>query len=45
MSVLWGWWVDGTRPDQYDAIGTVIAVIGVLVIFYYPRKGEVVSSK
>jgi small multidrug resistance family-3 protein len=27
-------------PDQYDVIGTIIAVIGILIIFYYPRKGE-----
>jgi Uncharacterised BCR, YnfA/UPF0060 family. len=27
-------------PDQYDVIGTLIAVIGILIIFYYPRKGE-----
>lgn len=45
ISVLWGWWIDGILPDQYDVIGSVIAVIGVLVLFYYPRKGEMVSSK
>jgi small multidrug resistance family-3 protein len=27
-------------PDNYDVIGTIIAVIGILIIFYYPRKGE-----
>ncbi|MGI0010044.1 MAG: YnfA family protein [Nitrosopumilaceae archaeon] len=45
MSVLWGWWIDGVSPDTYDLIGSVIAVIGVLVIFYYPRKGEKVWSR
>lgn len=45
MSVLWGWLIDGVRPDNYDIIGTIIAVIGVLVIFYYPRRGEKVWSK
>ena len=40
MSVFWGWLIDGVRPDTYDIIGTMIAVIGVLIIFYYPRKGE-----
>jgi len=40
MSVFWGWLIDGVAHDTYDIIGTVIAVIGVLVIFYYPRKGE-----
>ena len=40
MSVFWGWLIDGVMPDQYDIIGTTIAVIGILIIFYYPRKGE-----
>jgi len=40
MSVFWGWLIDGVSPDNYDIIGTIIAVIGVLIIFYYPRKGE-----
>ena len=45
MSVLWGWLIDGVRPDNYDIIGAIIAVIGVLIIFYYPRKGEKVWLK
>lgn len=45
MSILWGWWIDGTTPDLYDIIGTIIAVIGVVIIFYIPRKGETVWSK
>jgi small multidrug resistance family-3 protein len=40
MSVLWGWLVDGVAPDRYDIAGTIIAVIGVVIIFYIPRKGE-----
>jgi len=45
MSILWGWWIDGIAPDVYDVIGTIIAVIGVIIIFYIPRKGEKVWSK
>lgn len=45
MSVMWGWLVDAVPPDKYDVIGTVIAVIGVLIIYYYPRKGEKIWSK
>ncbi|MDO7696889.1 MAG: hypothetical protein MUP88_01085 [Nitrosopumilus sp.] len=40
MSVFWGWLIDGVMPDNYDILGTTIAVIGILIIFYYPRKGE-----
>ena len=45
MSVFWGWLIDEVSPDNYDIIGTIIAVVGVLIIFYYPRKGEKVWSK
>ena len=44
MSVFWGWIVDGIKPDNYDVIGAIIAVIGVLIIFYYPRKEEKIWS-
>ena len=40
ISVFWGWLIDGIIPDQYEIIGTIIAVIGILIIFYIPRKGE-----
>ncbi|WP_100183287.1 YnfA family protein [Candidatus Nitrosotenuis aquarius] len=45
MSVMWGWLIDGTQPDNYDVIGAIIAIIGVLIIYYYPRKGGKVWSK
>ncbi len=37
MSLLWGWAVDGARPDRYDWIGAVIVSIGVAVIFFPTR--------
>ena len=40
MSVFWGWLIDGVIPDIYEIIGATIAVIGILIIFYIPRKGE-----
>ena len=40
MSILWGWLIDNTPPDSYDVIGTIVAVVGVLIIYYYPRKEE-----
>jgi len=40
MSVFWGWFIDGVVPDIYEIIGATIAVIGILIIFYIPRKGE-----
>ena len=38
LSILWGWGIDGLRPDRYDILGAVIVLIGVMVIFYAPRS-------
>jgi small multidrug resistance family-3 protein len=38
LSILWGWMVDRTAPDKYDWLGGWIALLGVLVIMYAPRK-------
>jgi len=38
MAVIWGWKVDNVVPDKYDIIGSVIAVIGMFIIFFTPRK-------
>ena len=40
MSLLWGWVFEGIPPDKYDIIGTIITVIGVIIIYYMPRNGE-----
>ena len=38
MAMFWGYFFEGVIPDTYDIIGTIIACIGVIIIFYYPRK-------
>jgi small multidrug resistance family-3 protein len=38
LSLLWGWWLDGHRPDRYDVLGAVIVSVGVGVIFFAPRR-------
>ncbi|WP_446897667.1 YnfA family protein [Clostridium sp. LBM24168] len=38
LSILWGWKIDNVIPDKFDLIGGVIALIGVLVIMYAPRR-------
>ena len=35
-----GWIVEGIAPDRFDIIGAAIALDGVAIIFYMPRKGE-----
>jgi small multidrug resistance family-3 protein len=37
LSLLWGWWVDGRRPDTADWVGALFCVVGVAVIMYWPR--------
>ena len=37
LSLLWGWGLEGTRPDRYDTIGAMICLLGMAVIMYPPR--------
>lgn len=37
LALFWGWRVDQVMPDRYDFIGAGIALVGVLVIMYWPR--------
>lgn len=37
LSLLWGWWIEGIRPDRYDVIGGFIDLVGVAIIMYAPR--------
>jgi small multidrug resistance family-3 protein len=36
-TLLWGWAVDGHRPDNYDWLGAAIVAVGVGVIYFAPR--------
>jgi small multidrug resistance family-3 protein len=36
-AIIWGRIVDKKKPDRYEIIGSVIAVIGAVIIFYAPR--------
>lgn len=36
-SILWGYWVDKKKPDRFEIIGSSIVLIGVVVMFYFPR--------
>lgn len=38
LSLLWGWWIDGHRPDVPDWIGAGFCIVGVAVIMYWPRS-------
>jgi len=38
MALAWGYLFEGVVPDIYDIVGTIVIGIGVIIIFYYPRK-------
>ena len=37
LSLLWGWILDGNKPDSLDLIGGVVSLVGVAIIMYWPR--------
>jgi len=37
ISLFWGWGIDKVRPDRFDIIGAVVALVGTLIIMYAPR--------
>ena len=36
-SLVWGAFIDKKKPDKYEIIGAMIALVGVLIMFYIPR--------
>ena len=37
LALLWGWGIDGDRPDRYDMIGALLCLGGMVVMMYAPR--------
>jgi small multidrug resistance family-3 protein len=37
LSFLFGWALDGTRPDIGDIVGGLIALVGVCLVMFWPR--------
>lgn len=37
LSLLWGCKVDGIEPDKFAVIGAAFALIGVVIMMYWPR--------
>jgi small multidrug resistance family-3 protein len=40
MALFWGFIFERDVPDIFDIVGAVVAIAGVIIIFYAPRKGE-----
>jgi small multidrug resistance family-3 protein len=37
-ALLWGWAVEGHRPDRWDVIGAAVCLAGMAVILFGPRS-------
>ena len=37
LSLLWGWAMDGMRPDRFDIMGGALCLVGMSMIMYAPR--------
>lgn len=40
MALLWGFIFEKEVPDIFDIVGAGVAIVGILIIFYTPRRGE-----
>jgi small multidrug resistance family-3 protein len=40
MAIAWGWIFERIVPDIFDVLGAIVAIVGVIVIFYMPRTGS-----
>lgn len=38
LSILWGWAIDGVKPDGWDILGGIVCITGVGLIMYAPRS-------
>lgn len=38
LSLLWGWGLDGDRPDLGDIVGSAVALVGVLLMLFWPFR-------
>lgn len=38
LALLWGWKIDGIIPDKVDVVGALIALTGVVIMMYWPRR-------
>jgi small multidrug resistance family-3 protein len=37
IALLWGWWLDGDRPDRWDIVGALVVSVGVGLLFFGPH--------
>ncbi|WP_019528701.1 YnfA family protein [Dasania marina] len=38
MAIIWLWLVDGINPSVWDIVGSLVALLGMAIIFFAPRQ-------
>ena len=38
LALIWGWMIEGQKPDQWDLTGAAICLAGMAVILFGPRS-------
>jgi small multidrug resistance family-3 protein len=38
LSILWGVMIDKKKPDRYEIIGSLIVLVGTVIIYYAPHS-------
>jgi small multidrug resistance family-3 protein len=41
LTLLWGWQIDHEIPDRFDIIGAAVALIGIIIMMYWPRAAAI----
>ena len=36
FSLLWGYWIDKKKPDRFEIFGSIVVLIGISIMFYFP---------
>ena len=36
-SLIWGYWIDKKKPDRFEIFGSIVVLIGICIMFYFPR--------
>jgi small multidrug resistance family-3 protein len=37
FSLLWGYLIDKKKPDRFEIFGSIVVLIGISIMFYFPR--------
>jgi small multidrug resistance family-3 protein len=40
-SLIWGWVIEGARPDRWDILGATVAIAGAAIILFGPRSSQI----